>query len=241
MGMRRIAWLVFGCFVGCGQGGGPTFQEQLPAYLAGDVCHGRADAAACAADARCQWFALGIACRDGAPCLSGVCQERDPCAALDEAACGKDATCMWAGAVTALCPPGATCPEKGGFCTRRPADGCACACPLYCPQGEDCPPCACDCSGGGSGGSGSGGTCSCTCAPCPVGLPCPLCACDCASPPTCPADAGTAPGPCAAHSDEKSCLEDTADHCAWAAILAPCREGEPCPTGSCYERAMTCP
>jgi hypothetical protein len=189
----------------------------------------------------------------------------------DAKSCAADAACMWAGAIVGLCPPGATCAEGGGFCVARPDDGCACACPLACPAGADCPPCSCDCNGGGGGGGGGtcacacapcppgemcppcgcdcqppppscgpgGDTCTCACPACAPGETCEPCKCDCVGMDI--AQSTAEPDPCSAHTDENACLADTADGCRWAAILAPCVEGQPCRTGSCFGKAKdTC-
>src|SRR5215813_9824348 len=109
--MRRWASLLI-LLAACGKGGGT---QSLPAYLAGDSCHEHTDSVGCAADSACQWFAVGL------------CQAKDPCAAHgDPTSCGGDASCMWVGEIAGLCPPGATCPEGGGFCTHKTGDGCVC-------------------------------------------------------------------------------------------------------------------
>ena len=76
--MRRTVTLVL-LLAACGRS--ETASSQIPAYLVGDPCHGRSDAQSCGADPTCQWMPLGIACAVGAPCISGVCEEVDPCRA----------------------------------------------------------------------------------------------------------------------------------------------------------------
>jgi hypothetical protein len=224
--MRRIALLVLS-LAACGRS---DTTDRVPAYLVGDPCHDRSDAKACGADPTCQWMPLGIACAEGAACISGVCQAIDSCRAHgDEASCTADASCDWVANMNRLCPPGSACPVDGGFCTRHPKDGCACACPLVCPDGADCPPCACDCQPPPTCRDGGGGPNTCTCAcplDCVAGGPCPPpCDCNCGPPSAQPVDA------CAEHKDEKSCRADTADGCGWTPIV--CLIGENCPEGVC--------
>lgn len=215
----------------------------VPAYLATDSCHMHADEASCvAAGPPCAWVAIGAPCPSGTTCPVGACIEVDPCAAHGDATtCDADTAhdCGWAGAVTGLCPAGATCPASGGFCTRRPHDpsGCACACPLYCPAGGDCPPCVCDCNPGGCPAPTPSG-CACACPACQPGQTCPPCVCDCPEQPASP----PVQNACTDHQDQHTCADDSANHCAWIPNTRPCRIGEPCPAGTCYQLPpSTCP
>jgi hypothetical protein len=201
----------FACFfvvlAACGGGDGPADSHGLPGYLASDACGGHTDAEACAG-AGCEWLEIE-ACPAGADCArGGVCASPDPCRAHgDEASCVADADhgCAWAG-VESLCPAGAACAD--GFCYAAGDGDCACVCPLYCPAGEDCPPCECDCAPSGGGGSG-GGTCSCECPACSPGEECPPCSCDC--------------------SDDGGCVDDGTCTC----VCPSCEEGTECPPCEC--------
>ena len=200
--------------------------SHVAAYLTSDACHAHGDASTCSADPACQWFGLGLACPDGdASCPTGSCVAIDPCASHDaqDACVGDEANgCAWAD-IGELCPAGADCPVGGGFCyhvdPNDPGGGCACACPLYCPQGADCPPCACDCGCGvvvsdgtviSGGGAGSG-----------------------SSEPGSAGGTTTTQDPCSALTDEATCNADTTNKCTWYAIGAPCQEGGMCPSGVC--------
>ena len=228
--MKSFILLAFVTATACTE----TKSSHVAAYLTSDTCHAHADAAGCSTDPGCQWLGLGLACPADSPsCPSGVCVAIDPCGAhADQATCAGDTAdgCAWAD-VGALCPAGAACPVEGGFCYRvdpgGPGGGCACACPLVCPDGADCPPCACDCgcgdvvsggtvvSGGGTGtgSSGSTGTSG-------GGAPTP-------------GTTTTTQDPCSALTDPSSCSADTADRCTWYAIGAPCPAGGTCPGGGC--------
>lgn len=157
---------------------GPSGTRNLPAYITSDTCAAYSEPGACdtAPSGTCAWAAVEADCAPGADCPTGVCATLDPCSAhSDQVSCLADLSsgCSWAVA-DRLCPAGAICPEEGagGFC-YGPVDDCICACPLYCPEGADCPPCACDCSNTG------GGTCTCACPACEPGAECPPCDCNC--------------------------------------------------------------
>ena len=88
---------------------GDTSDRKLLAYDATDDCTVYADAEACAADAACEWFAIGACPDEGCP--DGVCVAIDPCRGhSDAAACAADVdnACAWAESEL-LCPPGADC------------------------------------------------------------------------------------------------------------------------------------
>jgi hypothetical protein len=236
---------------------------RVPAYLSTDDCSLHTEAVSCTADTAngCQWFGLGQPCPEGVDCPAGVCQAPDPCAAhgdLDSCSADTANSCTWAG-IESLCPSGSAC--ASGFCYRQGGDGCACACPLYCPPGADCPPCACDCPGGG--GSAGGGTCTCACPECAPGQICPPCDCSCAPGdgctggdtclcecPACPAGESCPPckcacdgtpstsDPCLEHTDSMSCSADGADGCTWIAMGIPCMDGQPCPGGVCQNLGL---
>ena len=152
--------------------------RQLTAYDTLDSC-AAFDEETCLDNAdRCVWYALGMPCTEGEPCVTGVCQDIDPCRVhTDAESCAADADnrCAWAD--VELCP-GEDCGD-GGFCYQMTDDeDCTCVCPLGpCMEGEDCPPCECDCPD-----DGGGGTCSCTGTVCPDGdpdcVPTMECTCD---------------------------------------------------------------
>jgi hypothetical protein len=200
MSMRRgLAFAVFSCLAAsCGTSGGTA---RLPAYLVSEECNGLEEAACTAAG--CEWLALGAVCPEGVDCPAGVCVAPDPCRVHgDPESCLADAEngCAWAG-IEALSVTGA--PDGEGVCYQA-GDDCVCACPVYCPEGEECPPCDCDCGSS----SGGGGTCTCACPDCPEGEVCPPCECDCT---------------------EEGCVEEGTCTCACPA----CPEGEECPPCEC--------
>jgi len=173
MSRHQLAVLCLTFAAACG---GSDAGTRIPGYLTSDGCYQYGDPGSCA-DAGCAWTDLGVACPADTACPSGVCYQPDPCHAHGDAdSCTADTgnACQWAD--VDLCPPDTdSCP--GGFCYAASGDDCTCVCPLYCPQGEDCPPC--DCSCGGGGGGGGGGTCTCACPDCPDGDTCPPCDCTC--------------------------------------------------------------
>src|SRR5262249_56158672 len=92
---------------------------------------------------------------------------------------------------------------------------------------------------GGRGGVGRGGRGTCAWRAGRPGETCPPCTCDCGATPAPPPAMAN---PCGAHTDEGTCRADAANGCVWAAILLPCVEGQPCPTGSCYGKPTSiCP
>ena len=195
------------------------------AYDTLDACAGLDTEEACLADATCTWYALGIPCQEGETCVSGVCQDIDPCRAhTDPDACAADADNRCAWAATELCPAD-DCGD-GGFCYQVPEDDCTCVCPLECPEGGECPPCECDCSG--SGGGGGGEECVCTGTACPDG------ATDCVPDPiecTCGTDEGVV---CPDAADAESC--EAVEGCGW--VPDPCPL---CPSPECTcEETSSC-
>ena len=193
-------------------------RNRVLAYDARDACTAHDDADACLADAdRCIWYDLGAPCQEGEPCVSGVCQDIDPCRAYtDPESCtaATDERCAWAD--TELCPAD-DCGD-GGFCYQVPEDDCTCVCPLACPEGEECPPCECDCSGGGGGEE----DCVCSGTVCPEGddecVPEPM---EC----TCETEEGVV---CPDAPDAESCA--AVDGCGW--VQSPCPL---CPAPECGE------
>lgn len=90
-----------------------------------DPCAQHADAAACAADAACTWYGLGVPCAAGEACRSGVCQTRPPSTdpggcvcACPAVACDKDSNCM---SCACTCDDGGA--SSGGACTPPSAGG----------------------------------------------------------------------------------------------------------------------
>src|SRR5689334_16690315 len=172
---RQYLAPLFVALVACSGG---SEQSRIPGYLTSDACNDFGDPDSCAAGG-CAWAGIE-ACPDGTDCPEGVCYQPDPCTAHDDAdSCAADAEngCQWA-EVDLLCPPDADC-AGGGFCSGGGGgtDECVCVCPLYCPEGEDCPPCDCTCPPPDDGGGG--GTCTCACPDCPEGETCPPCDCTC--------------------------------------------------------------
>ncbi len=112
----------------------------------GDTC--QCDCPACAPGETCPPCECGC---------GGTPSTDDPCLAhVDSAACDADTdgNCTWI-AIGAPCEQGEPCP--GGVCQNLDlvggggsggggGTGCVCACPA-CPDGVECPPCACDCTG----------------------------------------------------------------------------------------------
>lgn len=223
----------------------PSGGRALPAYVTSDSCSGYAEQAGCdaAPGGACAWMAVEADCAPGANCPTGACAAVDPCGMHDNpSACQGDTAngCAWA-AMDYLCPAGALCPEQGGGFCHQPQDDCVCACPLYCPEGADCPPCACDCSGGGS--TGGGGTCTCACPDCPPGEACPPCECTCTNDGcvddgtctcACPAcEPGTECPPC-----ECSCSGSSGGSAGTGTAVCACPDCEPgteCPPCECEE------
>jgi hypothetical protein len=201
------------------EGDAPDHHRVL-AYDTLDACAVHQAEDACVADGeRCLWYAFGAPCQEGEPCVTGVCQDIDPCRAHGDAqSCGAatDDRCAWA--ESELCPAD-DCGD-GGFCYQVPEDDCTCVCPLEC-DGADCPPCECDCSGGG------GGEDNCVC----TGTVCPDGATDCEADPiecTCDTDTGVV---CPDAQDAEGCA--AAEGCAWVASPCPlCPEPE---CGECEE------
>src|SRR5688572_2592991 len=82
--------------------GGEEDQERrrIAAYDALDGCFVNQDEESCLANAdRCVWYDLGMPCAEGEPCVSGVCQDIDPCRAhTDAESCAADGAnrCAWA-------------------------------------------------------------------------------------------------------------------------------------------------
>lgn len=219
----------------------PKKSRNLAAYLTSDTCAAFSEAGACEAapEGACSWVAIEADCPSGADCPTGACVVVDPCNAHASAAtCLADQPngCQWA-AMDRLCPAGANCPEEGngGFCYGV-TDDCVCACPLYCPEGETCPPCDCDCTGGG------GGTCTCACPDCAPGERCPPCDCSCTDDgcvqdgtcvcacPDCPPDAEDC-GPC-----ECTCSGSSGGSAGTGTAVCACPDCEPdmeCPPCEC--------
>ena len=199
--------------------------HHITAYDTLDSCTAFSDEATCLENAdRCVWYALGMPCVEGEPCVSGVCQDIDPCRVhTDAESCAGDTgnRCAWAD--VELCP-GEDCGE-GGFCYQVTDDeDCTCVCPLEpCAEGEECPPCECDCPDDGGGG----GTCTCTGTVCPEGDPDCVPTMDC----TCEDD------PCLGYGDEETCAADPA--CAWLQDPCPlcpdCAPGTDCEPCTCDE------
>lgn len=237
---------------------GGSEQARIPGYLTSDACNDNADETSCLA-AGCAWAGLE-SCPDDTQCPEGVCYAPDPCSGHgDEAACTADTAnnCQWAAAE--LCPPDVEDCGNGGFCySGGTTDECVCVCPLYCPEGEECPPCDCSCPP--PDGGGGGGTCTCVCPDCPEGETCPPCDCTCdegsggggtdtCTCPDCPPDQTCPPcecqtdpssplppeqtDPCLAYTDELTCAADTANQCQWINLGIPCQEGVECISGVC--------
>ncbi len=175
------------------------------AYDTLDSCSVYADEETCLANAdRCVWYGLGMPCVEGEPCVSGVCQDIDPCRVhtdVDSCAADTDNRCAWA--EVELCP-GDDCGD-GGFCYQMTDDqDCTCVCPLGpCSEGEECPPCQCDCPD-----DDGGNTCTCTGTVCPDGDP------DCVPEPvecTCDGDGGGGDGCGTCTCTGTVCPEDDPD------------------------------
>ena len=180
---------------------------RLPGYLTSDTCNDFGDEQSCV-DGGCSWAGLE-SCPSDTICPEGVCYQPDPCNHhSDEGSCAADAanSCLWA--AVELCAPDTDC-SAGGFCYGGGGtDDCVCVCPLYCPDGEDCPPCDCSCPPPDDGGGG--GTCTCACPDCAEGETCPPCDCTCEDP-------GTGCG------GEGTCT----------CVCPVCPEGETCPPCDC--------
>lgn len=203
-------------------GGQAGEHEGVLAYDTLDACAALDNEEECLADKTCTWIGLGIPCNAGETCISGVCQDIDPCHAYKDAetcAADTDNRCAWA--ATELCPAN-DCGD-GGFCYQVPEDDCTCVCPLECPEGGECPPCECDCSGGGGGGGDE--DCVCTGTVCPDG------ATDCQPDPiecTCGTDESVV---CPEASDAASC--EAVEGCGW--VLSPCPLCPASPECDCEE------
>ena len=208
--------------------------RQIAAYDTLDSCAAYKDEAACLENAdRCLWIGLGMPCTEGEPCISGVCQDIDPCRVhtdADSCAADSDNRCAWAD--VELCP-GNDCGD-GGFCYQMTDDQpCTCVCPLTpCMEGEDCPPCECDCPD-----DGGGSTCTCTGTVCPEGDP------DCVPTEDCTCDGGgSGCGTCTCSGtvcpdDDPNCVPEPVEcDCENADTTCACPEcppGETCPPCDC--------
>jgi len=231
-----LAVMALSLAVGCTDKGP---KSKALSYVSSDTCRELGTAAECATDSSCAW--AEIACAEGEVCPDGACLRIDPCSAFSsQDACEGDGIgeCNWLES-DALCPPGADC-ASGGFCVGGGGDDCVCACPLACPEGEDCPPCECDCDGGGSGG---GGTCTCACPACEPGTECPPCACDCdddgcgggstctCACPDCPPGEDCGECDCSCDGSEPGGPGDPMP--TTTCSCDPCPEGEDCPECEC--------
>lgn len=268
--LRLVFWV--GCLgavvtlAACSSSHGPS-ATPVAAYVGTDVCSGHTDATSCASDTAnaCQWAALGITCPAGSTCPDGFCHTSGPCEQHgDETSCTADTAndCAWAGlaADLAYCPNGSTScsTSSGGYCYAKSAQtggGCACACPLYCPQGSDCPPCECDCppppppADGGTGIGPGGGMCTCACPTCAPGETCPPCSCNCSTPdagggdtcgqtcacscPVCPAGQTCPPCSCSCQDGGVTTLDGGAAPGPVVCNCPTCTPGQPCPACDC--------
>jgi hypothetical protein len=208
--------------------------HQITAYDTLDSCAAYKDEDTCLENAdRCVWYALGMPCVEGEPCVSGVCQDIDPCRVhtdVDSCAADTDNRCAWAD--VELCP-GEDCGD-GGFCYQMTDDQpCTCVCPLEpCMEGEDCPPCECDCPD-----DGGGSTCTCSGTVCPDNDP------DCVPTEECTCDGGgsgcgtcTCSGTVCPDGDPNCVPEPVECDCEDAGTTCACPEcppGETCPPCDC--------
>jgi len=189
------------------------------------------DADACDAAATCKGKA--VACDDGNPCTSDICDDKAGCVATpaDGKGCSDGNPCTGADA----CQKGACAgvPQQcvdGNPCTLdlcNPSSG-ACANPPGTANCDDGDPC--------TGGDGcAAGVCTGVKQVCNDSNPCTVDACN---PATSQCEAKAAPGPC---DDGKLCTKN--DACAGGGCFGEpnvCSDGNPCTAGTCNEQTGKC-